>query len=164
MNNLSFNRVVSFVVVTTDSDIMITPRIITNMGYKHVESFNYGDKTKHVYIWDSTFGVYLYWDDNFVSGLRYVSEHYNAHVASVMWDSNVGFIWFDSDVFLNHGGANLNRLLGGESFLQDLQHVKTIMSLLTIEEQVMICLYYPQMRGFFSNFDKIVKVASELNE
>lgn len=164
MNNLSFNRVVSFVVVTADSNTIVAPRTITNMGYKFFDSLQDGDKTKHVFVWESDYGVYLYWDDNFISGLRYVSTNYEAHVGSIMWDSNVGFLWFDSDVFLNHGKANLNRIFSGDNFLKDLSKVKKVIDLLTPEEQVLLCLYQPSLRGFFSNFDKIFKAAEELNQ
>lgn len=154
------NKVMSFIIVETEANQMVNSRFINSAGYKLIDIMNDGVKAKHVYAWDSEYGVYLYWDSDFVEGLQYLSRKFV--VSGMVWDSNIGLVWFDSKNKPEHGVVNLNLLFQDEQTHNEIVHVENIIDGLSEEEQALICLTLPWMSGFFSNVQRVVKAVKSL--
>lgn len=151
----------SFIVMVTDTDENISPPVLRREGYQLVESIRDGNKMKHVFAWSSSYGVYLYWDEDFISMLRYLSD--KRHISGVMWDSRTGFTWFNSSVpIIPFGNVNLNQILEHERMREGLGLVSQAINVLTVEEQALVCLLHPDMAGFFSDFERVVKAVERI--
>ena len=154
-------RVMSFIVMVTDLEEAISPPVLRREGYQLVESIPSGDKMKHVFAWSSSYGVYLYWDENFISMLRYLSD--SRHISGVMWDSRTGFTWFNSDIsIIPFGNVNLNQILEYRRMKEGLGMVEKAINVLTVEEQALLCLLHPEMAGFFSDFERVMKAVENI--
>ena len=148
----------SFIVLETPYNQMVNSRFIKNAGYKLVDIMSSGETVKHVYAWDSEYGVYLYWDSDFIENLEGLGRQF--HISGLVWDSNIGLVWFDSEASPTYGVLNLNQIFQDESFNLDIEKVDNVIKYLTEEEQALLCLTLPWMSGFFSSIQRVIRLAS----
>ena len=149
------SNVVSFLVFEDSEGANVHSRFLESSGYSLNDKIKDGVSFKQMFVWDNSYGVYLYWDDDFVANLKKLSETHKAHIYGLMWDSNIGLMWFDSDKSVSHGRINLNSVFSGSTSI-NLANAEDIVKSLSAEEQSLLCLNSPRMSGFFSGFQKLV--------
>lgn len=156
MSANKLKKVMSFTVVESNTDENISSRFILNAGYKLIETVNTVNSTKHIYAWDSEYGVYLYWDEDFIDSLSLLSKRFK--VSGLMWDSHIGLMWFNSIDSPVYGLFNMNSIVDDEVRTANMVHVERVLTVLNDEEQSLLCLVMPWMAGFFSNVQMLVKL------
>lgn len=158
MSANKLKKVMSFIVVESDSKETIPSRFIINSGYKLIDTVENDSGVKYLYAWDSEYGVYLYWDEDFIASMVSLGKRFK--VSALMWDSHVGLMWFNSTDSPMHGLFNVNSIVDDEVRETSMSHVEKVLEVLNDEEQSLLCLVMPWMAGFFSNVQLLVKLSN----
>lgn len=154
MGILNVKKVISFILVESEVNENVNSRFMVNAGYKLIDTVNYNGKIKTIFAWDSEYGVYLYWDEDFISNMQSLSRRFT--VSGLMWDSLTGLRWFNSEDSPVYGLFNINSIIDDDIKDIQLAHISNVLSRINDEEQSLLCLGLPWMAGFFSNIQMLL--------
>lgn len=162
MTVFNVKKVISFIVVESQDNTTVNARFILNAGYKLIDTVNHDGINKTIFAWDSEYGVYLYWDEDFIDGLNFLSKKFT--VSGLMWDSITGLRWFNSSDSPSHGLFNMNSIMDDDIKDIQLTHISRVLSRIDEEEQSLLCLGLPWMAGFFSNLQMLLNTSNDFQD